>query len=184
MARAGKGWGEVTPDHCDLQIDRLRVLRGMPSDTFEYFAALQDVPDERFTAAVSHALRTRAWFPTPAELRADVDAVAPSYVPPREESRIEAIAGGGREVVIVNPLNPSQQIRVQVDRVWKFDCLDCEDSGWISRTCPEQPCGRKHVKPYPHEYVEPCACIGWNPSIRRRKEAGAKYAQPPEKVSA
>jgi hypothetical protein len=171
----------MTPEHCQVQIDRLRVLKGQPADTFEYFGALEDLPDDRFTAAVSHALKTRMWFPTPAELRADCDAVHVATPMPREESRIEALVGGGREVVIVNPLNPSQQIRVKVHRVWKFDCDDCEDSGWRSRQCPAEPCGRRHDHA-PHEWVERCACIDWNPTIRRRKDAMAKYAKEPERV--
>lgn len=173
----------MTPDHCNEQMARLKVLRGMPEETFEYFSALQDVPDERFTAAVSHALRTRIWYPTPAELRLDCDATS-NRIPEREESRIEALVGGGREVIIVNPLNPKQQIRVKVDRIWKLDCNDCEDTGWKSRQCPAAPCGRRQGEHGPHEWVERCQCIDWNPTIRRRKEAGAKYAQPAEKVHA
>jgi hypothetical protein len=173
----------MTPAHCDAQLKRLRVLKGLPEDVVEYFSALEDVPDERFTLAVSHALKTRHWFPTPAELRADCDAVAAPAPPAREEARIEALVGGGREVVIVNPLNPSQQIRVKVHRVWKFDCLDCVDSGWRSHQCPSEPCGRRFDHA-PHEWVERCACIDWNPTIRRHKEANAKYAKEPSKVGA
>ena len=173
----------MTPEHCETQLARLTKLRGIPEDICEYFDALKDVPDELFTSAVGHALRTRVWFPVPAELRADCDAVNTLAPTPREDSRIEALAGGGREVVIVNPLNPEQQIRVKVDRIWRFDCDDCEDTGWRSRRCPQEPCGRRNDH-QGHEWVDRCTCLDWNPTIKRRREAIAKYSHPPEKVSA
>lgn len=189
----------MTPEHCDRQIERLGVLRGMPADTYEYFAALSDIPDDRFTRAIDHALRSRQWFPTPAELRADVDAVGvpAAFSPPT--ARFEAAVGGGYEVTFVNPFNREHVITVKVDRIWKFDCLDCEDTGWRSQWCAQDDsstsktlgnepggeknigvfasahCGRRHDHAA-HEWVTRCGCIDWNPTIRRRKEAVAKYS--------
>lgn len=171
----------MTAGHCEQQLARINVLRGVPSDTYEYFAALEDVPDERFTAAVDHALKTRTWFPTPAELRADCDAVGKvvAFSPPGQ--RFQAAIGGGYTATIVNPFNPEHVIVVKVDRVWTFDCEDCADSGWRPRACPSELCGRR-FEHAAHEWVEPCACRDWNPTIQRRKEATAKYSQSPEKV--
>lgn len=171
----------MTPEHCENQLRRLGVLRGIPDDVIEYFAALEDVPDERFTAAVDHALKTRQWFPTPAELRADCDAVGGrvlAFSPPG--SRFEAVIGGGYEASFRNPFT-GKTLTVKVDRIWKFDCDDCEDTGWRSRQCPAEACGRRHAHAS-HEWVERCQCLDWNPTLRRRKEATAKYSQEPEKV--
>jgi hypothetical protein len=171
----------MTPDHCDLQIVRLSVLRGIPDDICEYFSALKDVPDERFTLAVSHALKTRAWFPSPAELRADVDATAPQISAVQADPKMEPLIGGGYEMVLKNPFNGAE-LRIKVSRVWKFDCEDCSDSGWRSNQCPSDPCGRRYLHDA-HEWVQRCHCVDWNPTIRRRKEAlGIKYAKAPEKV--
>ena len=170
----------MTHDHCSVQMKRLTILKGLPEDIVEYFAALEDVPDEVFTSAVGHALKTRQWFPTPAELRADCDAVKVS-APPREESRLETLAGGGHTLVIVNPLN-GVELTIPVTRIWRFDCDTCLDGGWASHRCPSEPCWRRGDHD-PHEWVERCACVDWNPTIRRRKDAVTKYSQAPEKVA-
>ena len=173
----------VTPEHCGAQIARLTILKGLPEDVEEYFTALADIPDERFTSAVSHALKTRQWFPTPAELRADCDLVGKvvAFSPPPGQ-RFEAVVGGGYTATFRNPFS-GQELTVKVDRIWKFDCEDCEDTGWRSRQCPSIACERRHPHSA-HEWVERCACIDWNPTIRRRKEATAKYSQATEKVGA
>ena len=169
----------MTSDHCAAQLKRLTVLRGIPEDVVEYFAALDDVPDEVFTGAIAHALKTRQWFPTPAELRADCDAVAPPLrlLPAPVE---EVLVGGGRDVIFPNPFGGAP-LRLHVTRSWHYDCETCADSGWAGQRCPDAPCGRTCTHE-PHEWVERCACVSWNPTIRRRREATAKYAQPPEKV--
>jgi hypothetical protein len=172
----------MTRDHCESQIARLSVLRGLPEDVTEYFGALSDIPELVFVEAVGHALRTRAWFPTPAELRADCDVAAAKFqVLEPDEPHIEAAVGGGRTVTIQNPFG-GHPITVHVAREWRFDCDDCTDTGWRSRQCPAEPCGRRGEHD-PHEWVDPCACRDWNPTIRRRKQAGAKYSQPSEKVA-
>lgn len=172
----------MTATHCDHQLARLGMLRGVPADTDEYFTALEDVPDERFTSAVSHAIRTRQWFPTPAELRADVDAVtAPVYYEP--DHQVQDFGDGGREVFLKNPFG-SGGITIRLSRQWKFDCKACEDTGWAPRQCPEQYCGRARREHAAHPWVERCECVAFNPTIQRRRAANAKYAQPPEKVGA
>lgn len=171
----------MTPAHCERQLARLNVLKGLPEDVVEYFAALQDIPDERFTRAVDHSLKTRHWFPTPAELRADVDAVAGTVTFSPPPPRFVTAVGGGFEATFTNPFS-GKTLTVKVDRIWKFDCQDCEDTGWHSRRCPAEACGRPRDHAA-HEWVEKCACIEWNPTIRRRKEAVAKYSKPAEKVN-
>lgn len=172
----------MTAAHCEMQVKRLLILKGIPEDVVEYFVALDDIPDELFTKAVSHAIRTRQWFPTPAELRADCDAVAQPglrLVPAPAE---EELVGGGRDIVFPNPFG-GEPLRLHVTRTWKCDCDICADSGWSSYQCPAEACGRTFAH-NPHEWVKRCDCLSWNPTIRRRKEATAKYAQPPEKVGA
>jgi hypothetical protein len=189
----GEGWWRhMTIEHCGQQLARLMVLRGVPADIEEYGPALADIPDERFTRAVDHALKTRPWFPTPADLRADVDAVAP---PPSVwfEPHVEMRVGGGREVTFANPFG-GKSVTISLAREWKHDCDECRDTGWRSFWCgtqrpailadvPVHNCGRRRDHDQ-HECVERCACIDWNPTIRRRKEAGAKYSQAPGKVGA
>lgn len=177
----------MTRAHFDLQIARLGVLKGCPDDGEEFFPALSDVPDDLFTAAVDRALKTRTWFPVPAELRLDCDAV-------RVRSSVETVPhvvaelGEGLWVEIYNPFGGAP-LRLLVTRDWKHDCDNCADTGWAMRWCaarlPHQSisiCGRRfeHAE---HFYAERCACLEWNPTIRRRKEALMKYAHAPERAA-
>lgn len=171
----------MTAEHCNFQLARLNILRGVPCEIYEYFGALRDVPDDVFSNAVSHAIRTRQWFPTPAELRVDCDAVAPSRLDESDPQRQEPL-GDGREVFLKNPFAPGG-ITIKLGRDWQFDCVTCEDTGWATYQCPERYCGRKKDRAHdPHPYMDRCECLTWNPTIRRRRSANAKFAQAPEKV--
>lgn len=169
----------MIPAVCEQQLARLSVLRGIPEDVVEYFAALEDVPDDLFTRAVTHAVKTRQWFPTPAELRADCDAVNEASVG-LLEPKVEELVGGGREVEFKNPLGgPSLHLRITRD--WKFNCDVCRDTGWKPHACPAEPCGRR-FQHAAHEWVTRCECVPTNPTIQRHRAATSKFAQPPEKV--
>ena len=176
----------VTAEHCETQLARLGVLRGVVADVSEYVKALSDVPELVFTEAVSHAIKTRPWFPTPAELRVDCDVAAQSFrtaAATIQAPQIEDLAGGGRVIEIPVPaiFGDVPPLRLKITRVWKFDCEDCGDSGWRSRQCPEMVCGRRfdHAA---HEWVHPCECRSWNPTLRRRAEANAKYSEAPQRA--
>lgn len=169
----------MTREVMDLQLGRLVMLRGMPGDTDDYFAALQDVDDVVFAAACDHALKTRTWFPVPAELRADCDAVR--HAVRRLESDDEPQYRELHKPVVfewASPTDPMLKLRIPITRDWRHNCETCRDSGMASRQCSESHCGRRFQHP-DHGYVEPCACVEWNPTIRRRKEAAMRYAQPP-----
>ena len=60
----------MTQEHFNIQVGRLIVLRGWPDDVAEWWNALRDIDGTVFEAACSHALKTRTFFPMPAELRA------------------------------------------------------------------------------------------------------------------
>jgi hypothetical protein len=179
----------MTREVMDAQLGRLVVLRGMPGETDDYFAALSDIPADLFASAIDHALKTRTWFPVPAELRADCDAVRSRALASVEPiAHLVADLGPGQWVEIHNPLG-GPPLRLLVTRDWKHDCDACRDTGWASHWCDERKphqdysvCGRK-IEHRPHEYVDKCACVEWNPTIRRRKEAAMKYAQAPERAA-
>lgn len=173
----------MSPEHCESQIARLGVLRGVPGDISEYFTALSDIPELVFVEAVTHALKTRAWFPTPAELRADCDAAQAAFrAPVALEPHVEELVGGGRTVTIANPFG-GRGLTIHVTRLWKFDCEECVDTGWRERQCPSEHCGRRQDHAA-HTWVEPCQCRDWNPTLKRRREAaGVTYAQRASKVA-
>jgi hypothetical protein len=173
----------MTREFMDVQLGRLVSLRGMPGDTDEYFAALRDIPDDVFSAGIAHALKTRAWFPVPAEIRVDCDAVKAHVRPPAPEPA-PSYHDLERALIVEirNPFDPDKPLRLKVLREWRHDCDTCRDTGWASRQCPDTHCGRR-FEHGPHEFVEHCACIEWNPTIRRRKEAMTKYSQAPEKAA-
>lgn len=163
----------MTREFMDTQLGRLVPLRGMPGDSESYWDALSDIPEDVFRAGVAHALRSRTWFPTPAELRADCDMARTHHRPePLEPSVVDL--SEARIVEIPNPFG-GKPLRIRVTKEWRHDCETCRDTGWSSRQCPETHCGRR-FEHGPHEFVEQCSCIEWNPTIRRRKEASVKYA--------
>lgn len=65
------------------QMSRMADLRNAPSALHMWWEGLQGVPLEVLEAAVTHAIQTRQWFPSPAELRDDADLAVPARpVPP------------------------------------------------------------------------------------------------------
>mgnify|MGYP001583103101 CR=1 FL=1 len=181
----------MTREHFEAQMGRLIVLKGWPDEIEEYFPVLTDIPEPLFALAVTHALRTRAWFPTPAELRVDCDAVHRSAPVEAPAPVVVELLGGGREVEIPNPLG-GPPLKVYITRDWRHDCDSCRDTGWVARWCgdgasrhqdvTQTRCGRRkeHAS---HEWVEPCSCLEWNPTLRRRREATTKYSHAPGKVA-
>ena len=182
----------VTRDAFDVQLGRLIVLRGWPDSADEHFKALRDIPEPVFTAAVDLALRTRAWFPVPAELRADADIVARSLATPMEPEP-EPPAGEAMERFIANPFG-GDGITVTVHREWRHDCDRCADTGRASRWCGDRTAPQR--KPWyeirtcdhrgehgAHEWVETCVCVEWNPTIKRRNASQQQsYSKAPVKV--
>lgn len=164
----------MTREHFDLHVGRLAVLRGIPDAIDEWWTACRTVAPEVFEAACDHALRSRSFFPVPSELLADCDAVKARVRPVQAAyPQIEELATP-RQLEIPNPFG-GEPLRIRITRRWNHDCETCGDTGWASRQCPESPCGRRFEHDA-HEFVEKCVCIEWNPTIRRRKEAGQKYA--------
>jgi hypothetical protein len=183
----------VTREEMDTQFQRLVVLKGMPGDTEAYWDALQDMPLDVLTAAVGHSLKTRAWWPTPAEIRLDADAARPQrpiYEPP---TSYRVPLDGAVKHIIANPFG-GQPIEVFVTQDLYRHCEACEDSGWMKCWCGEaenvrwpwmvrRHCGRREEHGS-HDWATRCVCEETNPVIIRRKEMhAAKYATSPEKVA-
>ena len=148
----------------DEQLGRLSELKGQPKSSDSHFEALGDIPPDVLSAGVGHALKTRVWYPVPAELRADCDAAgtAPqASLPPRRTRPLET----PRTLRIANPFG-GKGITVHVTDVYEDDCTRCGDTGWA-------PLGNR---------VARCHCIETNPTIQRRRAARAKYSTAPEKV--
>lgn len=177
----------MTRELFDAQMGRLIVLKGWPDSVDEHFGALKDIPPDVFTAAVDHALKTRAWFPVPAEIRADADVVARVVVKLEPEPEWES-SGNIEEHFIANPFG-GKGITVKVDRDWKYYCDACNDTGMASKWCGEDntrfpwlplvQCDRRG-KHFPHDWVAHCLCVEWNPTVKRRKDAQLRtYSEKP-----
>lgn len=176
MDAEASGAGVMTRQHFDLHVNRLAVLRNIPDAIDEWWIACQSVDPAVFEAACAHALKSRTFFPVPAELLADCDAVKALAKPIRPEAPqyTERDLEHAPTVEIKNPFGGAS-IFVKLVRDWHHDCDVCMDTGWAFRECPESHCGRRKEHGA-HAFVERCQCIEWNPTIRRRKEAGLKYA--------
>ena len=163
------------------QLQRLTVLPFAPEDIQEHLKALADMPEPVLRAAVDHALKTRARFPVPAELRADADRVAP-VVPALD------VPWPSQEQPVPQPFQivvPHVGTVISVTRAWGYHCDRCRDIGWASWWCgAERPmpwmdlarCGRREGHG-DHEWVQHCACYDSNPALLRRRASQRKYAE-------
>lgn len=167
------------------QMARLSGLRFRPADLETHWEGLHELPDDVLSAAVDRAIKTRAEFPTPVELRQDADQVAhlvrrtieidpDERATPLSEAKVFPFPQGG------------QTIRVQAE--WSYYCDVCSDSGWESVWCgdPKAPsrkpwhevrtCERRGAHGA-HEWVRQCRCFEGNPALVRKRENAKKYAE-------
>jgi hypothetical protein len=169
-----------------IQMARLSGLKFAPTNFATHWEALNALPDDVLTAAVTRAQKTRAEFPSPLELLQDADQVAVRTWEPDPDH-----ASDLAEPVVLNI--PHVVKPLVITREWRNDCDECGDTGWRELWCgAEMPyalptmerrdCGRRHDDNYGHGWAERCPCEAWNPTIRRRKERGAKYAARPGKA--
>jgi hypothetical protein len=173
----------VTQEWLDKRLVALMVLRRPPDDTSGYLEVLQDVPQDYVEGAIRHALKSRSWYPTPAELLSDCDVVAARdrKLPVPEWPTPEQLA----EAEIAEIRSPYGVLRVRVVREWHDECTRCGDTGWAEFWCGEGQntmrhqeghCGRR--RPHSgHSWVEPCFCRPTNRTYQRRIGALASYAQ-------
>lgn len=167
----------MTRAHFDVQLGRLIVLRNWPDDVSEWWNACRMVDPDVFEAACSHALKSRTFFPVPAELLADCDAVR-AFVRPVTPEPMPSYRDleTAEECEIRNPFDGTT-ITVKVVRHWPHECDGCGDTGWEIRHCQGAvTCGRRNPHSS-HSYAQVCGCVEWNTVIKRRKEAQMKYAQ-------
>lgn len=72
----------VIPPWFVQELARMDGLRNPPSSLHMHWEGLQTMPRHILAAAITRAITTRQWFPTPAELREDADAVKPPVALP------------------------------------------------------------------------------------------------------
>lgn len=181
-------------DWFDDQMTRMQILKHMPADMSEHFKGLQDIPAPVLDEGISHAIKTRVWFPTVAELRADCDAARgarPVAVHPT--SRLVPVEGS-KTVHIANPFG-GKGITVQVTKEPDYECEGCDDTGWAKFWCGASEstrmpwmtrgrCNRREPH-FDHDWTDRCRCVATNSRIQERRAAqAAKYSQDPEKISA
>ncbi len=120
---------------------QLRWLDFRPTDVENYFEALRDLPDTLLHESAKRIANApgRKYFPTTGEWREWALEV-------EAEIRRKEITG---------------------ERVWKLECDDCEDCGWLFFDCPgDTTCER--TKPHlPHRFVRACGCRESNRTYQR-----------------
>lgn len=165
----------MTRQHFDIQLGRLIVLRNWPDDASEWWNACHEVDSAVFEAACGHALKSRTFFPLPAELLEDCDAVKARVRIEDEWAPSERDLETAMDGEIRNPFD-GKVIRVKVLKDWPHACEGCKDTGWELRHCQGAvTCGRRHSHSA-HSYAQTCGCVEWNPVIKRRKDAVRKYS--------
>lgn len=167
------------------QMGRLSGLRFRPADLETHWDALQDLPDDVLEAAVSRALKTRAEFPAPVELRQDADLVVRQLRPATRED------DAARKTPLAEPRVirwPDGRELKTISHEWRYDCDVCSDAGWESAWCGDlkdphrQPwqeiytCDRRY-KHAAHEVLRKCRCWETNQTLVRKREAARKYAE-------
>lgn len=179
-------------DWFDSQMRRMGVLKFPPENVDEHYRGLQDIPPEVLDVGVSHALVTRSWFPTIAELRIDCDVAnrqRPRAVPPTSP---EVPVEGGFPVFIKNPFGEGGISFMVTKEPWR-DCDVCDDTGWAKYFCGEEPsrlmpwltkrrCERRHTHA-DHDWAQACPCVATNRTIQQRRAASIRYSSDPEKVA-
>lgn len=161
----------------------LRVLRGGPStaeDLDVYVEQFQHADLETFQRGCARALKTRSFFPTPAELFSDCEHMAP-----RETWKAERPTGPTKLVYLPNPFG-GEGIRIRVSEDSGHKCDECSDTGWSSAWCGERPnrqtwlrtvaCGREDAH-LSHEWVCPCGCWHTNPRLIAKRARTAQHAR-------
>lgn len=184
----------MTRDWFDRQLSRLASLPNAPADTDGHWDALQDLPPQLFEAAISHALRTRAWFPVPVDLRRDCDAVSRRAVPSAVAPTSHLVPVDGQQIVTIRNPFGGADITLAIDRAYRADCDDCDDSGQVVFWCGAEKSTRwpwlyrracERRDPHAaHDWAGTCPCVATNATIQRRRAAqGTRYAQDPERAA-
>jgi hypothetical protein len=173
----------MTREWMEAQLGRMSVLRGFPESVDEFWRIFSHIPERVIAAGVSHAIRTRSFFPTPAELLKDCDFAKPPV--PEEEPRV--MSTDTFETIIRNPFG-GPDLTLTVDRLWEYYCDFCSDEGRQTYWCGSasdagrkpwtdvSPCGRRGEHGS-HEFAARCACWETNPKLVRQRERDAEYAK-------
>ena len=172
----------MTREELDTQLARLVGLRGMPGDSSGHWEVLQHVSLGDLVRGVVHALKTRSWYPAPAELLADVEQARP-----RDTWRSERTTGPWRQAFDIHNPFGGEPIHIPAGREWKQECEDCGDTGWQTYWCGAPGVTRKPWQPLdvcqrieehlPHEWVGQCHCWETNPKLIRKRESMAQHAR-------
>ena len=120
---------------------QLRWLDYRPEDVQSFFEALRDLPLEITHESAKRIANQpgRKFFPTTGEWR-------DSALDYEAELRRADLVG---------------------ERVWKIECEDCEDTGWIHGYCPgDTTCDRTKTH-LPHQFVRVCGCRPSNRTFQR-----------------
>lgn len=173
----------MTREWMDAQLGRMVMLRNPPVSTDEYWSIFAPIPERVIAAGVAYAIRTRAFFPAPAELLTDCDTARPRTMDAPEPR----ISGNTFTATIRNPFGGADLV-VTVDNEWEYFCDPCSDIGTRTFWCgaaddagrkPWQAigqCGRK-FEHGSHEFAERCSCWETNPVLVRKRERDAEYSK-------
>lgn len=176
---------DVIPAWFHAQMARLADLRFPPVSLEGHWSGLAGVPEAIVEAAIIRALQTRSAFPSAAELREDMDQVAPLVrpLPPVEDRGTDLVAP---RVIGTLPTGAP----ITQTRVWRDYCEVCGDTGLRAWWCGDTPssrwpwlavrrCGIRNCAKvgYAHEWVERCVCYDTNPALVRKRAAQQRYAE-------
>ncbi|MEK9726099.1 MAG: hypothetical protein VW405_21785 [Rhodospirillaceae bacterium] len=145
------------------QCKRLEGLRFAPKSLQTHWEALQDIPLSALEAGITRSQRTRDDFPSPAQLREDIDAAT------RTDTAF--VAGADARVrpleapVELGALPTGTVIRAMSDFI--YVCDTCRDTGWDEV--------RAHGA-HGHATVRKCACWSTNPVLIAKRKQQAQYA--------
>lgn len=180
----------MTRDDFSAAFKPLRALRGWPMDgelakerLAIFWDQFQHADAESFARGCARAVKTRTFFPTPAELFADCEMAAPreTWTAERHVADVDA------QIVYIPNSFGGEGLRLTVSKVWEYHCDDCDDGGQVSFWCgaigptrkPWQltvPCGNREDHTG-HEYVGRCACWDRNPALIRKRALQAQHAR-------
>lgn len=154
-----------------------------PADDDAHWMGLADIAADDLRHAVLQAAKWAGRFPPPSKLREWAEesrASRTAHLPPPP----------AREIDLPTPVQvsvPSAGRILTYNREYRYDCEECQDSGWAIRWCGDREglrqsqyglrsgdCGRYNIHAA-HEYAAKCECIHTNPTIQRQRAAARRY---------
>lgn len=164
----------MTREAFDAVLAPLIALKFAPATTDGHWQVLRQESEADLVGGVRWALRTRAAFPVPSELGADVSAA-------RTQRAAAAVDTEVRDRPLAKPhtMTLPNGIELQITHLHEYHCTACSDSGWSEFWCGPSDAAQKPWHDLKecdrfthhdgHAWAGRCPCAETNPVVLARR---------------